>query len=425
MDQVDLIIAFLGALALTFLGVVVWLLVKSLRFRDLCRTFFERICALLSALCVVFLAVILLLAFLAGANILGFVLWAVLIVTIEQWMRKRWAVHQNALLWLLTVSAERSMPLVPAVEAFAKERGGRFGRLAQRLAAMLKAGDSLPDAVCRCRGVLPADAVPMIRIGCDAGDLPRALRMAAAACNQDDAIWMSLFGKIAYLLAVPVFGMLILVFLMLKIIPSFQKIFLDFGVQLPQITQWLIKASCFTVNYWFLFSPLFLLGLGILIYMILRYYGWTYADPPLVASFVRRLDAARVLDALALGVSRQRPLPECLATLAESHPKRAMRWRLQNVVQEIRAGGDWCESLRGQDLIRQPEFAILQAAQRVGNLPWAMREMAESGRRRLVCHVHAFCQGAFPPIMILMGLAVGFIVVALFMPLVCLIQRLT
>ena len=66
----------------------------------------------------------------------------------------------------------------------------------------------------------------------------------------------------------------------------------------------------------------------------------------------------------------------------------------------------------------------LQAAQRVGNLPWALHEMADSGRRRFIYRVQAVVQAAFPPVVILFGLIVMFIAVAVFLPLVTLIQRL-
>ena len=91
---------------------------------------------------------------------------------------------------------------------------------------------------------------------------------------------------------------------------------------------------------------------------------------------------------------------------------------------DVTLGGDWCESLRNHGLIRQPEFAILQAAQRVGNLPWALKEMADSVRRRLGYRIQAVVQMLFPPIVVLMGLVVMFIVVALFLPVIALIMKL-
>ena len=63
---------------------------------------------------------------------------------------------------------------------------------------------------------------------------------------------MSLVGKISYLLLLPIFGFVVLVFVMMWIVPKFEKIFKDFGTQLPPMTRWLIAVSYFFVNYWYL-----------------------------------------------------------------------------------------------------------------------------------------------------------------------------
>ena len=75
-------------------------------------------------------------------------------------------------------------------------------------------------------------------------------------------------------------------------------------------------------------------------------------------------------------------------------------------------------------MIRRADLAVLQAAQRVGNLPWAMQEMADSARRRFIYRLQAIVQAVFPAVVICFGLMVMFIVVALFLPLVTLIQRM-
>ena len=101
----------------------------------------------------------------------GIVGWVVLIFVLIEGSRKYRATQQHGLLWLLTVSAERDMPLIPAMEAFARERGGSFSRRAKRLAGMLKAGVPLPDALDRCPGLLPRYAAPTIRVGYETGTL--------------------------------------------------------------------------------------------------------------------------------------------------------------------------------------------------------------------------------------------------------------
>ena len=68
---------------------------------------------------------------------------------------------------------------------------------------------------------------------------------------------------------------------------------------------------------------------------------------------------------------------------------------------------------------------MLGAASRVGNLGWALGELADSSRRRLTYRLHALVQVLFPLAIGLVGLTVMFFVVGLFMPLVALIQNLT
>jgi type II secretory pathway component PulF len=358
------------------------------------------------------------------AGPVGLLWWVVAIYVLIEGVRNYRATQQYGLLWLLTVSAERSMPLTPAIEAFARERRGTYGQRAKRLAALLNSGLPLPDALDRCPGLLPAQAAPMVRVGYETGTLAAALRQAATHCDFQTPVWAALTGKISYLLLAPVFGTSILIFIMIKIVPSFEKIFKDFGATLPTVTQCLVEISSVFVCYWYLFAPFYLLAIGLLMHAVARYFGWSQWDPPGIARLTRRLDSARILDTLALVARQQRPLWEGIAALAQSYPKSDIRRRLSQAMGDIQAGGDWCESLRRRDLIRQPELAILQAAQRVGNLSWALHEMADSTRRRLGYRVQAIAQFLFPPIVICMGLIVMFIVVALFLPLIALIQRL-
>jgi type II secretory pathway component PulF len=368
-----------------------------------------------------------------GLGVLGIVLVGQLAIYWLPWellglfvliaaLRKRRARQQDALLWALVASAERGLPLTPAIRAFALEPGGRRdARRAGRLAAMLTDGMSLPDALERSPGLLPPHVLPLVRIGCESGALAPALRQAAATRNAYELAWMSLLGKLGYLCLVPAIALLVFACLAWWIFPELARTCEEIGT-LPPMAPWM---AAFVDHCLLLCSVPTLLLLGLLMYALARYLGWLHWDLPGLGRLARRDDTATILDGLALAAAQDRPVLEGIQSLAESSPKRAVRRQLHQAAAEVDSGGDWCEGLFHHGLIGRADRAILQAAQRLGNLPWALREMADSNRRRLAYRVQALSQMCFPLAVFVYGAIVGLIAVAVFSPLTAMIYKLS
>ena len=88
------------------------------------------------------------------------------------------------------------------------------------------------------------------------------------------------------------------------------------------------------------------------------------------------------------------------------------------------AGGDWCESLKDTGLIARADAAVLAAAQRAGNLEWALEEMAGSALRRQAQRVQVLTQLLFPIALLLVGACAFVFACGLFVPLIRLIEGL-
>jgi type II secretory pathway component PulF len=330
--------------------------------------------------------------------------------------------RQNALLWAMAVAVEKNIPLVPAIEAFA-QGGGIFNANAARLARLLRSGAALPDALDQCPEILPAKTLLAIRVGYESGSLAGALRQAAASRDSLGIIRNSLFTKLFYILLVFTFGLCVVFFLLTKIVPSYEKIFKDFGTDLPRVTMTLIAISHFMESFWYFFLPFYLLIIGALVYYLISFKsGWFYF--PGASRLMRRHHAAAILDTLAAAAEGNLPLTKSVAVLAEHYPQWLVREKLFWAGRDINQGADWCESLLRRGLISAADQAVLQAARRAGNLPWAMREMADSNRRRLAYRLNALVQLAYPPVILCLGGCVMFVVVAMFYPLITLISKL-
>ena len=357
------------------------------------------------------------LGLLVSLNVLGLLILIVIALVFARLRRAR----QQALLWTLAVAAERSVPLIPAIEAVADERSGLASREVHALVRLLEHGTSLPEALAVVGGMVPRESLVPIQVGEDLGALAEGLRQATAPSGPYQSVWDQLAGKVAYLCYIVLFAFPVVVFMLLKIAPAFQKIFVDFGLQLPAI-------SAFGIGWSEQFSGLIGLACVCLLflfsYVMLRYLGVIEWDLPLMGRVTRKLHAARVLESLAMAAERNQPFPKTVATLARCYPKQSIRWRLRVILVDVTSGIDFSESLRACGLISRADVAVLHAAQRVGNLAWAMREIADSNRRRLAYRVQAWIQVLFPAAIVSFGLVVMLFWLSYFTPLLVLIEKL-
>ena len=128
--------------------------------------------------------------------------------------------------------------------------------------------------------------------------------------------------------------------------------------------------------------------------------------------------------ALAFAVRQQRPLPQMIWLLAKQYPKWSIRSRLSKAGIAINNGEHWCKALRRAGILRSSDEAVLMAAERSGNLEWALQEMADSSIRRLAYRLRLALNVVFPIVVFVMGLIIALFVIGLFWPLVSLIEGL-
>jgi len=358
--------------------------------------------------------------FLIVLTVAGFIGWAIAVFVLVEAARCRRDDHQHALLWTLAVSVQRSIPLAPAVDAFAQDRGGRYGVRARRLAQDLVSGVPLPQALQKIRRLLSPATLLLVSVGQQCGALPAALHRALNRQASLRVLWYSLAGRLSYAGALLLYAVAVLTFALWKTVPAYEKIFADFGTPLPAATQAFVSISHWA-GAWC--APVLLPVCAILLYVPLRYLGWIPWDLPGVGRLMRPVHTALILDALGLSTSRRQPMVDVLGTLATQYPRASIRQRLTYVLWEIRGGANWCESLAKWGLISRSELAVLQSAERVGNLPWALRELADGCTRRLAYRLQAWIQVLFPLVLILFGTAVVLFALALFMPLLALIEK--
>ena len=214
-------------------------------------------------------------------------------------------------------------------------------------------------------------------------------------------------------------------FIMYFIVPKFEAIFSDFGVPLPQITISVIDASHRLVSFAPLTGLLILAEVLIVVLIPLSFVNSYEIDLAVVDSLFRRKHVGLILRSLALTVDGGKPIESGLALLARDYPSSWVQVRLRLILDATRRGESWTSSFQHYGLLSKSEAQTLDAASRVGNLGWVLRELAESSDRRLGYRLQLWSQFLFPVAVLAVGIVVFLVCVAYFAPLVTLIMRLS
>jgi len=330
--------------------------------------------------------------------------------------------ERRALLWALAVAAEKEIPLEQAARSFADERVVQIGVRVSRLADLLESGVPLPAALDLTRNPLPADALLAARLGLATGRLGPALRMSLRHSDFFDRMMREVLGRFLYLVGVLLAGMLVVGFTMLKIVPVFVKMFEEFELELPALTQFNI-ALAEGANY---VLPLLCPVMLVVVLVVISYFvRWSRYELPGFNWIWLRSDAALVMRSLSWTVELGRELGPALRLLAVQYPRPSVGRRLERAAAGVEQGMHWCDALRSVRLLTWTDVAVLKAAERVGNLGWALEEMSEGSLRRWALRWRILVNVAFPFLILALGMVVSVIVVGLFIPLVALIQGLS
>ena len=346
-------------------------------------------------------------------------------VCLALFIAKRNASQQESLLWALAIAAERSKPLPSAALVFADEYSATFRWKVRLFASLLTEGLTIPQALDRVPRLLSREAEALVKTGWSTGLLARSLRDAASIRDERSVAWLAAAVRFFYLGIVFLSLQLVSMFILYFITPKFEAIFKDFGLQLPPVTIFTIVMSHYFVDYGWITLILAFIELCIFVALPLGFFNVFQWDIPLLDWFYRRRHTPLILRSLGLTVEAGRPILSGFEQLAANYPSKWVKSRLVIASRDVQNGESWIAALQHRQLIGKGDGAVLAAAERVGNLLWALRETSKACERRIGYRLQFWIHTLFPFLVLLMGVFVLIFCVAYFSPIIRLIERLS
>jgi type II secretory pathway component PulF len=329
--------------------------------------------------------------------------------------------------------ARAGLPLDQGLAALAQEMGrGRLQRVTATLAADLRAGHPLPEALDRQAGRVPPFYASLVAAGMRTGRIGDVLATLTVYARSLANLRAIVVDALFYPVVVLIFGFILFGFLCLFVLPRFEEIFKDFGVRLPLITEVALALGQHPLQR--LVIPVVAVVFGLLVIrQILRvsawgrrlWARWVYAIP-IMGTLTRSARLAAFTDLLAILIDHELPLPEAFRLAGQASSDPIMAGAAQQVYQDLSQGMPLGEVLRGRGLVPEWVSWMTGLGERRGSLGKALHQVAEMYRRQVDVRA-ALLRSVLPPFLIVCtaGLFVVLFVMAIMLPMVRLLETLS
>jgi len=294
----------------------------------------------------------------------------------------------------------------------------------------VESGSTLSEAMSKQPKAFDNLYVNMVKAGEAGGALEVILQRLAEFKERAESLKRKVKGAMIYPGAVITVATLIVGFIMYYIIPKFKKIFDDFGTELPGMTVLLITISDSVVNYWYL-GPALPFALWLMVKIIKKnktgsyVCDWISLRIPLLGMIFRKAIVARTCRTLGTLVASGVPILEALSITRDTAGNTVFYNAYQHIIAAIREGETMAVPLRETRVVDEIVVNMVDVGEETGALDTMLYKVADVFDEEVGVLVEGLVNLLEPLMVVVLGLIVGFIVIALFMPLIKLLNDLS
>ena len=301
----------------------------------------------------------------------------------------------------------RGVPLAEALKFLSRHSSEK--RVAAACLALNEGvlGGKRLSAVMEETGLFRTDLLRIVESGEKTSALSGVLEQAAQLYTLQDRQRRKIRSALTYPIAMTLIGIIVVTFLLVYVVPSLADLFTDMGQKLPLPTRILLGTAAFLRTQWWI-----LLAAGAVLFLFLRKIKKGRSLP-----FFRRirenLSLSLVLSHLGTLLSAGIPLVSALG-MAASMDSRPERWT--ETARFVKEGFRFDRALEKEGSFAEEIIYILRIGEMGGDLPGAIGQVAEMSWEEAQEGMERISILAEPVLVLFLGVAVGFVVIAILLP---------
>ncbi|MGH8435308.1 MAG: type II secretion system F family protein [Pseudomonas sp.] len=262
----------------------------------------------------------------------------------------------------------------------------------------------------------------LVDAGEQAGALEDLLDRVATYKEKTEALKAKIKKAMNYPIAVVVVSVIVTCILLLKVVPQFESVFSNFGAELPAFTQLVVALSRGLSEWWYVF----LAGLVGFVFSFSeakkrseKFRDWldrTMLKTPIVGDIIYKSSVARYARTLATTFAAGVPLVEALDSVAGATGNIVFKNAVNKVKQDVTSGMQLNFSMRGTGVFPSMAIQMTAIGEESGALDMMLDKVASYYETEVDNAVDGLTALMEPMIMSVLGVLIGGLVIAMYLP---------
>jgi type IV pilus assembly protein PilC len=286
----------------------------------------------------------------------------------------------------------------------------------------IEAGLLLSDALARHPKIFNPLYVAMVKSGESGGVLEESLLRIANQLEADDSLRRQVKAAMMYPAVVLGFSFIVLIALIAFIVPVFVGVFKEFGGDLPAITKFTVAMSNAVTHQWYLL-------IGGMVGFIVGFRKWrksTWGRPQWdalrlkipfkIGNTVQKIALARWSRTFSALYSAGVPIIQAIEVTGQTAGNAVLEKAMVDVVESVKSGGPIAAPLREAPIFPAMVAQMIAVGEETGGLDTMLNKVADFYEDEVAAAIKALTSILEPVMIVLVGAIVGFIVIAMYMP---------
>ena len=330
----------------------------------------------------------------------------------------------------LSTLLKAGLPLLRALEVIGRqEKNPYFKAVVEQLADNVRTGNKFSDGLSQHPKIFDKLYVNMAKAGEAGGVLDRLSTFQEKALKTTNKVKSAM----VYPIVIMGVAVAIVAILMIFVVPQFQKIFTDMlkgNARMPALTQMIIDISDFMKENYIL-TGLIIVGVILFVKIFfktkigIRVWDTAALKLPKIGDLVMKSTVARFTRTFGTLLASGVPILEALTITRGTIKNSLISDALSRVHDRVRDGENLSTPLDQQNIFPTMVTSMVEVGEETGQLPEMLNRIADNYDDEVDNSVGAITSVIEPIMIVFLAVVVGTIVIALFLPIIQIIQNLT